>query len=131
MPSSWSHVSRKTLMESVTLQLVLEEIVEDQKENVLPEDRKSWRQLPIELESTVADLLAFLSATHDDNLNIMAVCIEEACDHTHTTIRIASNSGECASAKNGLDEMARILEKAHSQGIVSTAWYLLLIEAFP
>jgi len=124
MTSPWSHVSRKTLMESVTLQWMLKKIVEDPKENVLPEDQKSWRQLPIELERTVTDLLAFLSATHDDKSNIMALCIEEARDHTHTMIRIASNSGDCAYARNGLDEMARILEKAHSQGIVRTAWAL-------
>jgi len=103
---------------------MLKKIVEDPKENVLPEDQKSWRQLPIELERTVTDLLAFLSATHDDKSNIMALCIEEARDHTHTMIRIASNSGDCAYARNGLDEMARILEKAHSQGIVRTAWAL-------
>jgi hypothetical protein len=121
MASSWSHVPRRNLMESITLQWIIREIVEDQKENVLPEDPKSWRQLPMELERTVADILAFLSATHDDASKIMAVCIEEAHDHTHTTIRIASNSGDCVYARHAVDEMARILEKAHSQGIVRTA----------
>jgi hypothetical protein len=121
MASPWSHVPRRNLMESITLQWIIRKIVEDPKENVLPEDQKSWRQLPIELERTVADILAFLSATHDDISNIMAVCIEEAHDHTHSTIRIASNSGDCAYARNAVDEIARILEKAHSQGIVRTA----------
>jgi hypothetical protein len=122
MTASWSHVSRKRLMEFITLQWMLKKIVEDPNENVLPEEGKSWRQLPIELERTVADLLAFLSATHDDNSNIMAVCIEEARDHTHTTIRIVSNSGDCAYARNGLEEIARILEKAHSQGNGNIEW---------
>lgn len=103
-------------MENITLLRTLNEVVEPPAENVIPDDEKSWRQLPIEREKTVTELLAFLSATHDDNSNIMAVCIEEVRDHDHLTIRIASNTGDCAYARNGLDEMARILERAHSRG---------------
>lgn len=103
-------------MENITLLKTLNEIVEAPRENTIREVDNSWRQLSIEREKTIADLLSFLSATHDDNSKIMAVCIEESPEHKHLTIRIASNTGDCAYVKDGLNEMARILERAHCRG---------------
>ncbi len=108
--------SRTRLMENITLLKTLEEIVETPRENSIREVDNSWRQLSIEREKTIADLLSFLSATHDDNSKIMAVCIEESPEHKHLTIRIASNTGDCAYVKDGLNEIARILESAHCRG---------------
>jgi hypothetical protein len=116
MAGHWGNVPRKRLMENITLLWTLNMIIEPPRENVLRDDKNNWRQLPIGREKTVADLLAFLSATTDDNCNIMAVCIEESPDRNHLTIRMASNTGDCLAVKDGFDKMVRILETAHSRG---------------
>lgn len=112
---SWS-VPRKRLMENITLLWSLNEIVKPPGNNFLRESEHSWRQLPMEIEKTIADLLAFLSATHDDNCMIRAVCIEESRNHNQLTIRVASNKGDCSYVTNGFDEMAKILQEAHNRG---------------
>jgi hypothetical protein len=116
MAGQRKNVHSKRLMENITLLRTLKEIIELPRENPLHVDEDNWRQLPIEHEKTVADLLAFLSATHDDNCKIMAVCLEESLDHNQLTIQISSNTGDCLYVKNGFDEIAQILEKAHSRG---------------
>jgi hypothetical protein len=116
MAGHWGNVPRSRLMENITLLWTLNKIIEPSRENVICDDKKSWRQLPIEREKTAADLLAFLSATNDDNCNIMAVCIEENPGHNHLTIRMASNTRDCLDVKDGFDKMVRILETAHSRG---------------
>ena len=119
MAAQWGTIPRQRLMENITLQCVLKEIIEDKRDNVLRCEDQSWRQLSIEREKTIADLFAFLSATHDDNSKVMAVCLEESRDHNHLTIRIASNTGNPIHVRNGLDEMAKILVTARGQGIVN------------
>ena len=119
MAAQWGEVPRKRLMENITLLRTLNEIIKPPKENVIPRnDEQSWMQLPIEREKTIADLLAFLSATHDDNLKITAVCIEESQDHNHLTVRISSNTGDSSYVKDGFEDIARVLEKASSRGIL-------------
>lgn len=112
-------IPRQRLMENITLQHVLNNIVEDPRENVVRDDEKeSWRQLSIESERTIADLLAVLSGAHDDNCKIMAVCIEESRDHDGLTIRMAANTGDCSYVTDGFEEIAKTLETAHRRGIV-------------
>jgi hypothetical protein len=116
MAAPWGSVPRKRLIENITLLWTLNKIIEPPRENVLHDDEKSWRQLPIEHEKTIADLLAFLSATRDDNCKITAVCIEESRDHDHLTIRLSSNTGDLVHVKDGFENIARILEKASGRG---------------
>lgn len=116
MAGHWGNVPRSRLMENITLLWTLNKIIEPPRENLIYDDKKSWRQLPIEREKTVADLLAFLSATNDDNCNIMAVCIEEHPRHNHLTIRMASNTRDCLDVKDSFDKIVRILETAHNRG---------------
>jgi hypothetical protein len=116
MAGHWGNVSRNRLMENITLLWTLNKIIEPPRENVICDDKKSWRQLPIEREKTVADLLAFLSAINDDNCNVMAVCIEENPCYNYLTIRMASNTRDCLGVKNSLDKVVRILEIVHSRG---------------
>ena len=116
MAIQWGGVPRKRLIENITLLWTLNEIIEDPRQNMLPDNGKCWRQLPIERERTIADLLAFLSATHDDNCKITAVCIEENPDHKHLTIRLSSNTGDSSYVKNGFGGIARILEQANTRG---------------
>lgn len=118
-------ISRQRLIENTTLQYVLNQIVEDPTENdVRDNEKNSWRQLSIERERTVADLLAVLSGTHDDNCKIMAVCIEESRDHNRLTIRMAANTGDCSYVTKGFEEIAKTLETAHRRGIVELLYSL-------
>lgn len=130
MAGQWGNVSRKSLMENITLLWSLSEIIELPRENKLRESKESWRQLSIEQEKTVADVVAFLSATHDDNSKITAVCIEEARDHNHLLIRIASNTGDCSYVTNGLEEMAKTLERASRRGILTSTASFSLTKSF-
>jgi hypothetical protein len=116
--TQWANVSRKRLMENITLLWSIKEIVETPKENVLVDNEDSSRQLSLEREKTVVDFLAFLSGTHDDNCKVTAVCIEESDDHQSLTIRIAANTGDCCYLRDGFEDLAMILERAHSRGKV-------------
>lgn len=119
MATQWENVSRQRLIKNITLLWTLNEIVELPKENALREDKESWRQLPIEREKTLTDLLAFLSSTHDDNNKVTAVCIEESRDHEQLTIRLSANTGDCAYVTRGFRDIAKVLECAHRRGIVT------------
>jgi hypothetical protein len=61
--------------------------------------------------------LAFLSATTNDSTRVMAVCLKEARDHNHCTIRLTSNTGDLDEVVDGFKLMARILERAASRGL--------------
>lgn len=125
MTGEWGTVPRQRLMENITLLWTLNEIIELPGKNQLCEEETHSRQLPLEHEGTIADLLAFLSATHDDTHNITAVCIEEGRKRKSLTIRVASNTGDCLYLTKAFKEMARILEKAHSRGTVRKSPYCL------
>ena len=52
------------------------------------------RRLHLNQEQEIADSIAFISATSDDPLNVMAVGLEEHVNGIGMTIRFASNVGE-------------------------------------
>jgi hypothetical protein len=75
------------------------------------------RHLTIERESEIASNLAFLSATTDDPLKVMAVCVEEDDDGEGMTIRIASNTGDLSKIVDGFKALGEILEQAARRGL--------------
>lgn len=93
MAGDFEKVPRHRLMETITLLWTLNEVPEDPKENELPSDAATSRQLTLERERSIGEILAFLSATNDDPLRVMAVCIQENQDRQTLTIRLASNTG--------------------------------------
>lgn len=103
-------------MENVTLLWTLKEIIEHPNEHVLRDEGQSWHQLSLQREKTLANVFAFLSATHDDTCKITAVCIEESRHDDRLTIRTASNTGDCSYIRSGFEDIARILEMAHKRG---------------
>lgn len=50
------------------------------RENLVNPEIDLTRQLSVVPEREIACNLAFLSATSDDSLNVMAVCVEEYCN---------------------------------------------------
>ena len=106
---------QKRLVENITLLWAICEVPDLPKENVLRESSDKRRQLSLEREKQLVDYFAFISATTNDPLRIMAVCIEEDSDEKGMTIRLASNTGDLSSVIQGFREIARTLEKASSK----------------
>ncbi len=104
--------AQKRLVENITLLWTLCEVPGQAKENRVRGGHDKGRQLPCERERQLVDSFAFISATTDDPLRVMAVCIEEDSDKTGMTIRLASNTGDLSLVTQGFDGIARTLEQA-------------------
>jgi hypothetical protein len=70
------------------------------------------RHLSILQEKEIASNLAFLSATSDESLKIMAVCVKEYCNREGITIWIASNTRDLSAIVREFITLAKILEQA-------------------
>ena len=106
-------------MEAITLLYMLDKCPESPKDN----EPTQWisllsdsYQLPFQCEKEIVDSLAFLSATTKDSSRVMAVCIEEARDHSSCTIRLSSNTGNLDQVAYGFKLMAGVLQRAASRG---------------
>ncbi len=118
MSSSYSYqATRQRLVENITLLWTLNEVPEQPKEN--PPDRHidETRQLTPEREQQLADSFAFISASTDNMLRVLAVAVEEDFDKQGMTIRFASNTGDLSSIKEALVDIAKILERAVTKSV--------------
>ena len=106
---------QKRLVENVTLLWTLCEIPGQPKENRIRGGRDEGRLLPWARERQLVDSFAFISASTDDMLRVMAVCIEEDPDKSGMTVRLASNTGDLLNVTQGLNGIARCLEQASSR----------------
>ncbi|CAO1602478.1 hypothetical protein XANCAGTX0491_006088 [Xanthoria calcicola] len=106
---------QKRLVENITLLWAMCEVPDLPKENRLRESYDKRRQLSLDREKQLVDYFAFISATTNDPLRIMAVCVEEDGDEKGMTIRLASNTGDLSSVVQGFMGIARTLEKASSK----------------
>jgi hypothetical protein len=111
-----SETSRKRLIENITLLWTLSQVPEKPKENHLESGTNKTHRLTLERENEIVGNLAFLSATTDNNLKVMAVCVEEDESGEAITIRIASNTGDLAEIAKGFQTLGRILERAARRG---------------
>jgi len=117
MPNpSVSQMIRKRLIENITLLWTLTEVPEPPKVNKLGFGNDETRQLTPEREKQLADNLAFISASTDDMLRVMAVAVEEDLDKGGMTIRLASNTGDLSQIVEGFNNIAEILEMAVLRG---------------
>ncbi len=107
------------MIENITLLRTLNEFPEVPKENALNCETDETRQLTPERERQLVDNFAFISASTDDILRVMAVCVEESSDQQGMTIRLASNTGDLTPIVQGFQVMARTLEKAALRGVNS------------
>ena len=107
---------QKRLVENITLLWTLCETPDQPKENEIRGGYGEGRQLPLDRERQLVDSVAFLSASTDNMLEVMAVGIEEDLDKTRMTIRLASNTGDLSHLTQGFNGIARTLEQASLRG---------------
>lgn len=117
METMWdSDVSRKRLLQNITLLWALNQIPEKPSENHLVSRTDNTHRLTVERENEIVDNLAFLSATTKDYLKVMAVCVEEDESGQAITIRIASDTGDLSELAKGFSRLAKVLEQAALRG---------------
>jgi hypothetical protein len=68
--------TQQQLRDSISRLRTLNEVPERPKENILISRVNSTHRLSISRENEIAGNLAFLSATSDNSLKVMAVCVE-------------------------------------------------------
>jgi len=108
--------TRQDLLRSITLFQTLTKVPEPPKHDLPEPEVESAYRLSVSREKKITSNLAFLAATSDDNLNIMAVCVEEHPNKAGITVRVASNSGEVSALVTGFTKIARILEDSARRG---------------
>ena len=109
--------AQQRMIENITLLWTLNEVPELPKENALKCKTDETRQLIPERERQLVDNFAFISASTDDMLRVIAVCVEESSDQQGMTIRLASNTGDLTPVVEGFQVIARTLEKAALRGM--------------
>jgi hypothetical protein len=102
--------TRPQLQESIRQLWRLSEVPQTPEENCLVNEPHSQPHLSVSREQEIASNLAFLLATTDDSLRVMAVCVEERPDGRGTTIRIASNTGDLTALTSGIRRLVNVLE---------------------
>ncbi|KAG4438648.1 hypothetical protein IFR05_005892, partial [Cadophora sp. M221] len=107
-----SEITRAQLQQSISNLRELDELPEIPRENLINLEIDSTRQLTVPREKEIACNLAFLSATSDDSLKVIAVCVEEHRTRKGITIRIAANTGDLSIVTAGFVRLARVLEHA-------------------
>lgn len=117
METLWgSEITRAQLQQSISNLRQLDELPEIPRENLINLEIDSTRQLSVTREKEIACNLAFLSATSDDSLKVMAVCVEERCNGKGITIRLTANTGDLSTVTVGFVRLARVLEHAARRG---------------
>jgi hypothetical protein len=117
METLWgSEITRTQLQQTISNLRQLDELPEIPRENLVNLEIDSTRQLSVTREKEIACNLAFLSATSDDSLKVMAVCVEERCNRKGIIIRVAANTGHLSTVTSGFVRLARVLEHAAQRG---------------
>jgi hypothetical protein len=119
--TAWGRVERERLLGRIILLQLLNETFEKPSENSINEpnirDRTSAaRVLSLRREKELVEILAFLSASTDDPSKVIAVCVEEGHNGNALVVRMAVNNGGLENVKDGFEKMARVLERAATQG---------------
>jgi hypothetical protein len=109
-------ITRLQLQQTISHLRKLDELPEVPSENLAVPEVDQTRHLSISREKEIASNLAFLSATSDESLKVMAVCVEEHCNGEGITIRIASNTGDLSAVIREFMTLAKILEQAARRG---------------
>ena len=108
METLWgSNITCAQLQQSIRNLQQLDELPEIPRENLVNLEIDSTRQLSVVREREIACNLGFLSATSDDSLKVMAVCVEEHCNGRGITIRVAANTGDLSAVTTGFVRLTR------------------------
>jgi hypothetical protein len=89
-------------------------------ENLAVPEVDQTHHLSISREKEITSNLAFLLATSDKSLKVMAICVEEHCNGEGITIRIVSNTGDLSAVVREFVTLAKILEQANLLVQIST-----------
>jgi hypothetical protein len=117
METLWgSRITRSELQQSISNLQQLDELPEIPRKNHISLAIDPTRKLSVVREREIACNLAFLSATSDNSLKVMAVCVEEHRNGKGITIRVASNTGDLSTVTVGFVKLARALENAAQRG---------------
>lgn len=108
--------TRSQLQKSISSLRRLNEVPEVPIENLVAPKIDPTRRLSISREKEIASNLAFLSATSDDSLKVMAVCVEEHSNGEGITIRIASNTRDLSAVTAGFRMVGEVLKQAARRG---------------
>ncbi len=111
-----SEVTRHHLRQTICHLSELNNIPELPTEHVLVTQPVSFHRLDIAREREIASNLAFLLATTDNSLKVMAVCVEEQRNGRGSIIRISSNTGDLSEITQSFTVLAGILEQAARRG---------------
>jgi hypothetical protein len=105
--------TRQQLQESIRQLCKLSNVPQGTEGNLLVQRGDLQRHLSLSREQEIANNLAFLSATTDDSLRVMAVCVEERADGMGATVRIASNTSDLTAITSGLRMLATSCSGPH------------------
>jgi hypothetical protein len=117
--TAWGRVERKRLLGRIFLLHLLNDTLEKPSDNSIEEPsihRTSTRVLSLRQEKELVEILAFLSASTDDPGKVVALCVEENQNGNALIVRMAANNGSLVNVKEGFEKMARIHERAATQG---------------
>jgi hypothetical protein len=119
--TAWGRVERERLLGRIILLQLLNETFEKPSENSINEPNirdgtSSARVLSLRREKELVEILAFLSASTDNPSKVGAVCVEEGHNGNALVVRMAVNNGGLENVKDGFEKMARVLERAATQG---------------
>lgn len=115
--------SHRSLMKAITLLYMLNKFPQspkDSQQSKIFSILSSIYQPPFQRERQIVKNLTFLSATTNDSVRVMTICLEEARDHRNCTIRLTSNNDDIYEIMLGFNLMAKILKQAASRGSHST-----------
>lgn len=86
-------------------------------ENKTAASTQGDHQLPFARDTEIAINLAFISGATDNNLKVMAVCIEEDANRDDSiTVRLACNTGDLSAMEANFRDVAKGLEIAATRG---------------
>lgn len=77
------------------------------------------RVLSLSREKELAENLAFIASTTDDPGKVLALAIEEENGGKGMNITLAVNNGGLDSVRNGLEEVAKVLQEICREGELS------------
>ncbi len=105
----------------------LDELPEVPSENLAVLEVGQTRHLRISRQKEIASNLAFLSATSDKGLKVMAVCVEKHCNGEGITIRIASNTGDLSAVIREFITLAKIFKASCAVRSISRPSFEMLL----
>ena len=111
---------RLQLQQTISRLRKLDKLLEVPRENLakIPEGDQT-RRLSISREKEIASNLAFLSATTDKSLKVMAVCVKEHYNGEGITIRIALNTGDLSGGYMRIYNACENLKVSYAARLIS------------